>query len=43
MRRDVTDLAQEGKGDMPIVNTMAHLTNEYIRLRNDKAIRLNFL
>jgi hypothetical protein len=41
-RKEMTDLVQEGRGDIP-ANTMAHLTNEYVRLRNDKTIRVNFL
>lgn len=41
-RREMAGLVQEGRGEIP-VNTIAHLTNEYVRLRNDKTIRVNFL
>ena len=38
----MSDVGQQGNKDVS-VNTIANLTNQFVRLRNDKTIRVNFL
>jgi hypothetical protein len=42
IRREMTEFGQEGCKEVA-VNSIANLTNEFVRLRNDRAVRVNFL
>jgi hypothetical protein len=39
----MVDYMNEGNNKEDNVNSMANLTNEYVKLKNEKGIKLNFL